>query len=56
MIYVCDKCHFIFERAVTVDACPDCGKAAIRQAFEQEREEYRINRSEAHDETEDRRS
>lgn len=41
MIYTCDKCHFIFERAGTVDACPDCGKPTIREADEREQVEYK---------------
>ena len=40
MIYACDNCHFLFERSGVVDACPDCGKPAIREAGEREQEEY----------------
>ena len=34
MIYVCDKCRFVFERIGKVDICPNCGKDAIREADE----------------------
>ena len=43
MIYTCDKCHFIFERVGEVSTCPDCGKDAIREANEAEKEEFRKN-------------
>jgi len=48
MIYICDKCNFIFERTGLVDACPDCGKPAVREADEQEQKEYVKIRSEIH--------
>ena len=40
MIFVCDKCHFIFSRTVQPEQCPDCGKYAVREANEAERQEY----------------
>ena len=42
MIYACDnkECRFIFERAGTVESCPDCGKPAVREATDAERAEY----------------
>jgi len=43
MIYTCDKCRFTFERVGVTDACPDCGKTAIREADETEKEEFRDN-------------
>jgi uncharacterized Zn finger protein (UPF0148 family) len=43
MIYVCDKCRFFFERAGEIDACPGCGKAAVREADKTEQAEYRKN-------------
>ena len=43
MIYVCETCHFIFDRVGQVDACPDCGKPLVREATEPEREEFRKN-------------
>ncbi len=45
MIYTCDKCHFIFERVGEVTSCPDCGKAAVREANEAERAEYHKNKA-----------
>ena len=41
MIFVCDKCHFIFSRAAEPEQCPDCGKYAVRPANEAERQEYK---------------
>lgn len=40
MIFVCDKCHFIFSRTAEPEQCPDCGKYAVREASEAERQEY----------------
>ncbi|MEY8318949.1 hypothetical protein AALB19_16795 [Oscillospiraceae bacterium 50-58] len=40
MIFVCDKCHFLFSRASQPEQCPDCGKYAVRPANEAERREY----------------
>ena len=40
MVYCCDHCHFIFKRAGTVEACPDCGKSSVREATAEEREEF----------------
>ena len=40
MIFVCDKCRFIFSRTVEPEQCPDCGKYAVREANEAERREY----------------
>lgn len=40
MIFVCDKCHFIFSRTAEPEQCPDCGKYAVRSANEAERQEY----------------
>ena len=47
MIFVCDKCHFIFSRTTEPEQCPDCGKYAVRPADEAERLEYekRLNGS-----------
>ena len=44
MIYTCEKCRFTFRRSKEVEACPDCGKQAVREATEKEKEEYRANR------------
>ncbi len=40
MIFVCDKCHFIFSRTQEPEQCPDCGKYAVRPANEAEQQEY----------------
>mgnify|MGYP001107631464 CR=1 FL=1 len=40
MIFACDKCRFIFSRAVEPEQCPDCGKYAVRPANESEKQEY----------------
>ena len=41
MIFVCDKCHFLFSRAAEPEQCPDCGKYAVRLADEAEQVEYK---------------
>ena len=46
MVYICDKCHFAFERAGAVENCVDCGKQGIREATDAETAEYRRNRAE----------
>jgi len=46
MIYRCDSCRFTFERMGAVDDCPDCGKAAVREATKDEKDEYQKNRAE----------
>ena len=40
MIYTCDHCLFTFKRAGTVEACPDCGKPAVREATKKEKDKY----------------
>jgi len=45
MIYACDHCRFIFNRAGKVDACPDCGKQFIREATKAENDEYMKNQA-----------
>ncbi len=40
MIYVCENCHFTFERVGNVEHCPDCGKINIRHAKEEETKKY----------------
>ncbi len=40
MIFVCDKCRFIFSRTVEPEPCPDCGKYTVHEASEVERQEY----------------
>jgi ssDNA-binding Zn-finger/Zn-ribbon topoisomerase 1 len=46
VIYTCTKCRFTFSRAGKVEDCPDCGKQAVREATEKEKEEYKKNRAE----------
>lgn len=43
MIYICDKCHFIFSRTVEPEQCPDYGKYTVRLANEAEKLEYAKN-------------
>ena len=43
MIYTCNKCLFTFERVGEVITCPDCGKEAIREASDSEKEEFHRN-------------
>jgi len=40
IIYCCDKCLFTFERAGSVDSCPDCGYREVRPANEDEQAQY----------------
>ena len=42
MIYKCMRrdCGFLFSRSSEVDACPDCGGSRIREATQEEQEEY----------------
>lgn len=40
MIYVCDSCHFLFSRASPVEQCPDCGKESIREATQEDIQEF----------------
>ena len=45
MIYICNNCHFTFGRAGSVEACPDCGKLIIREATDDEKDEYLKNQA-----------
>ena len=40
MIYACDSCHFLFSRVSPVKQCPDCGKESIREATQEEIQEF----------------
>ena len=51
MIYTCGGCRFTFRRSGEIENCPDCGKPAVREATDKEKEEYRKNRAE-YDKTE----
>jgi predicted nucleic acid-binding Zn-ribbon protein len=44
MVYICEKCSFVFERTGEIFSCPDCGRPDIREASEQEDAEYRKTR------------
>ena len=46
MIYTCNSCHFTFKWSGKIEACPDCGKLAVREATEKEKDEYRKNQAE----------
>lgn len=40
MVYICDKCEFLFERMGEVLNCPVCNSHHIRPADEAERARY----------------
>lgn len=40
MIYTCEACHFTFTRIGECEKCPDCGKRAVREATEEEIEDF----------------
>lgn len=40
MLLACNHCNYLFESDKLVDQCPDCGKYAVREAKENEIEEY----------------
>ena len=46
MIYTCNHCRFTFRRTGVVDTCPDCGKPAVRESTEKEKDEYLKNQAE----------
>lgn len=43
-LYACDNCGYVFVVESPERRCPDCGSLVIREAFQQEKEEY-YNRS-----------
>lgn len=49
MVYRCDACKFLFERIGEVTQCPDCGKPLVREATDEEKEEYKRLREEFKD-------
>lgn len=40
MVCHCTSCHYSFEDATIPSRCPDCGKAAVRQATKEELSDY----------------
>lgn len=40
-VYACDACRFLFEAEAFHKQCPDCGKFSVREAKEQEIQEFR---------------
>ncbi|MDR1246964.1 MAG: hypothetical protein LBK57_08065 [Clostridiales Family XIII bacterium] len=47
MIYICENCHFVFERTGEILYCPDCGKLDIRETSEEEQAAYVETRTES---------
>lgn len=43
MVYVCEKCPFVFERIGGADTCPICGRPSVREATIEEEIAYFIN-------------
>lgn len=43
MVFACDYCHFLFCDTVQPEQCPDCGKAMVRAATEEEVREFEQN-------------
>ena len=40
MFFTCNECKYTFVSEKTPERCPDCGKIAVRNATEEEIEEY----------------
>lgn len=40
MVYVCEKCNFIFERVGEVESCPYCDAKGVQPADQAEEEAY----------------
>ena len=40
MVYICEKCLFLFRRTSQPERCPDCGSEAIRPASTEEAAEF----------------
>ena len=40
MICCCTRCRFLFEAIRLLERCPDCGKAAVREATAPEKADY----------------
>lgn len=45
MVYICDKCEFLFERMGEVLGCPVCNSNHIRPADEAERLRYEASKN-----------
>lgn len=39
-IFTCDACKFLFTRVEKPDLCPDCGREAVRDANDLEKDEF----------------
>ena len=46
MMCCCEKCKFVFESIRFLDRCPDCGFGPVREATDEEVNEYSENRKE----------
>lgn len=46
MVFVCDHCHYLFSSDTQPEQCPDCGKAMVRAATEEEVREFEQNNQE----------
>ena len=40
VVYICEKCKFLFSRAKKPEKCPDCGKERVREANKKEQAEF----------------
>ena len=39
-LYTCDQCRYTFLYPLKAQACPDCGREAVRPATEKETDDY----------------
>jgi len=46
LIYICEKCKFLFSKDKKPETCPDCGKEAVRKANKKEQDEFKKYRKE----------
>ena len=44
MMCCCEMCKFVFESIKMLDRCPDCGFGPVREATEDEVNDYKCNR------------
>ena len=47
LVFVCDRCHYLFSGNVQPEQCPDCGKCDVRPADKAEIAEFERNLVEA---------